>query len=190
MKRIGSILPSIRSYPRPMYLKTSQNSQGTCHNNNSKSSSGHQLCNYFARKRIQSKRTVISPGASYYTSSHTSKKRHLPPSSSSAPGPTPSFASSTTTCTPTSRLGSIYHAFSKASSCAPASQVISTDSTVSVSIVPPHAKPNSMHKHKEVRSRDGKVGPRGGGTSIALDSASSIHLFKNIQLFRSRILGT
>jgi hypothetical protein len=58
--------------------------------------------------------------------------------------------------------------------------VINTDSTVSVSVVPPHAKPNTGHKHKEARSGEDNAGPRiSVGTSIALDSASSLHLFKD-----------
>jgi hypothetical protein len=61
--------------------------------------------------------------------------------------------------------------------------VIPNDNTVSVSIVPPHAKPNTRHKQKEVRSGGDNVGPRiGSGTYIALDSASSIHLFKDRSL--------
>jgi hypothetical protein len=57
--------------------------------------------------------------------------------------------------------------------------VISKDETVSVSVLPPHAKPILQPKHKDVRSVGGNVG---ANTSIALDSASSIHLFKDRSL--------
>jgi hypothetical protein len=57
--------------------------------------------------------------------------------------------------------------------------VISKDETVSVSVLPPHAKPVLQPKHKELRSTGNNVG---ANTSIALDSASSIHLFKDRSL--------
>jgi hypothetical protein len=57
--------------------------------------------------------------------------------------------------------------------------VIPKDDTISISILPPHAKPVLQHKHKELRSAGNNVG---ANTSIALDSASSIHLFKDRSL--------
>jgi hypothetical protein len=56
--------------------------------------------------------------------------------------------------------------------------VISTGDTVSVSFLPPHSKPILQPKHKEVRSMGDNADRRSSaGTSIALDSATSIHLF-------------
>jgi hypothetical protein len=61
--------------------------------------------------------------------------------------------------------------------------VISTGDTVSVSFLPPHAKPILQPKHKEVRSVGDNVDRRSSAaTSIALDSASSIHPFKDRSL--------
>jgi hypothetical protein len=57
--------------------------------------------------------------------------------------------------------------------------VISKDETVSVSVLPPHAKPFLQPKHEDVRSVGDNVG---ANTSIALDSVSSIHLFKDQSL--------
>jgi hypothetical protein len=54
--------------------------------------------------------------------------------------------------------------------------VIPSDDTVSFSFLPPHAKPILQSKHNEVRRVGDNVG---AGTSIALDSASSIHMFKD-----------
>jgi hypothetical protein len=61
--------------------------------------------------------------------------------------------------------------------------VLSTGDTVSISFLPPHAKPILQPKHKEVRSWGDNVDRRfSAATSIALDSASSIHLFKDRSL--------
>jgi hypothetical protein len=57
--------------------------------------------------------------------------------------------------------------------------VISKYETVSVSVLPPHAKPILQPKHKDIRSVGNNVG---ANTSIALDSESSIHLFKDQSL--------
>jgi hypothetical protein len=73
----------------------------------------------------------------------------------------------------------MYHAIFNAPSYVLTHQVISKDDTVSVSVLPPHAKPILQPKHKEVRSAGNNVG---ANTSIALDSASSIHLFKDQSL--------
>jgi hypothetical protein len=178
IKQIESILPSIRSCPRPMYSTSPKGSSPS----NTKSSSGRHLCTYFARKRMRSKSTIIYPNESYYTSSHAStKKKPLPSSPDIATGSTPpSCATNTTTSTITSPIRSIFHALSKATTYVLANKVMSPDSTVSVSSVPPHAEPNALHKHMKVRSGGDNIGPRiGGGASIALDSASSIHLFKD-----------
>jgi hypothetical protein len=70
LNHIGSILPSIRSCPRPMYSSASPKGRGRNNNNNNKPSGGRYLGKYFALKRIRSRMTVISPGPLYYTSSH------------------------------------------------------------------------------------------------------------------------
>jgi hypothetical protein len=75
----------------------------------------------------------------------------------------------------------MYHALFNAPSYVLTHQVILKDKTVSVSVLHPHAKPILQPKHKELRSVGDNVG---ANTSIALDSASSIHLFKD----RSRFL--
>jgi hypothetical protein len=190
LKLIGSILPPIQSSTRPMYPKSKSKS------NTNKSSSGQHLCKYFARKRQQSKKTIISPGSDYYCSSHIrtatrscpSSRPASSPASSAAPCfcpspsslPKSSLASSTTPCSP---FWSIYDTFSRIGSYVLTHQVISTGNTVSVSFLPPHAKPILQPKHKEVRSVDDDVHRRSSAvTSIALDSASSIHLFKDISL--------
>jgi hypothetical protein len=69
IKRIESILPSIKSCPRPMYSTTSPNGLGR--NNNNKSSSGRHLHKYFSRKRLRSKSTVIYASYSQSISSST-----------------------------------------------------------------------------------------------------------------------
>jgi hypothetical protein len=128
-----------------------------------KSSSGRHLCKYFARKRQQSKKTIISPGSDYYYSSHIqtatrsrqSSPPTLSPASSAAPcscpssPPPSSLASSTTPCSP---FRSMYDTFSRIGSYVLTHQVIYTGNTVSVSFLPPHAKPILQPKHKEVRS--------------------------------------
>jgi hypothetical protein len=61
--------------------------------------------------------------------------------------------------------------------------LIPTDGTDPVSFLPPHAKPILQPKHKEVRSVGDNVDwPSSAGTSIALDSAPIIHLFKDRSL--------
>jgi hypothetical protein len=78
----------------------------------------------------------------------------------------------------------MYHALFNAPSYVLTHEVISKDETVSVSVLPPHAKPILQPKHKEVRSVGNNVG---ANTSIALGSASSIHLFKDRSLLLSNI---
>jgi hypothetical protein len=185
---IGSILPPIQSSPRPMYPKSKSNTN--------KCSSGRHLCKYFACKQQQSKKTIISPGSDYYCSSHIRLKTLSCPSScptsspasSAAPClcpspsslPASSLAPSTTQCSP---FRSIYDTFSRIGSYVLTYQVISTGDTVSISFLPPHAKPILQPKHKEVRSVCDNVDRRSSAaTSIALDSASSIHLFKDRSL--------
>jgi hypothetical protein len=73
----------------------------------------------------------------------------------------------------------VYHAVANATSYVLTHKVIPNDDTVSVSVLPPHAKPIIQPKHKKVRSVDDNGG---SSTSIALDSASSIHLFKDRSL--------
>jgi hypothetical protein len=74
------------------------------------------------------------------------------------------------------------HAIVNAPSYVLTHQVISKDDTMSFSVLPPHAKPFLQPKHKELRSVGSNVG---ANTSIALDSASSIHLFKDRYLFNN-----
>jgi hypothetical protein len=182
LKLIEPILPSIRSSPRPIHPKSKTSGSGR---NNDNSSSGWHLCKYFARKRQQSKRTIVSPRSAYYNSSHIPTTTRSPPSSP----PTSSLASSTTPCYgPLSPLRSIYHTFSKIGSYVLTHQVIPIGDTVSVSFLPLHAKPFLQPKHKEVRSVGDNVDRRSSaGTSIALDSASSIHLFKDRSLLLDNI---
>jgi hypothetical protein len=190
LKLIGSILPPIQSYPRPMYPKSKSKSKS----NTNKSSSGRHLCKYFARKRQQSKKTIISPGLDYYCSSHIRTATQSRPSShpTSSPAsraaqclcpsspPTLSLAPSTTPCSP---FRSIYDTFSRIGSYVLTHQVISTGDTISVSFLPPHAKPILQPKHRELRSVGDNVDQSSSATtSIALDSASSIHLFKDRSL--------
>jgi hypothetical protein len=89
LKLIGSILPSIQSSPRPIYggTKTSANGRGRRHK-----SSGRHLCNYFARKRRESKQSIISPSTGWDDSktNASSSLPHVP-----LPGPTSSLAPST-----------------------------------------------------------------------------------------------
>jgi hypothetical protein len=83
LKLIGSILLPIQSSPRPMYPKSKSNTN--------KSSSGRHLCKYFARKRQQSKKTIITPGSDYYCSSHirTATRYRPSPASSTASSAAP-----------------------------------------------------------------------------------------------------
>jgi hypothetical protein len=76
----------------------------------------------------------------------------------------------------------MYHAIFNAPSYVLTHQVISKDDTVSISVLPPYARPVLQPKHKEVRSAGNNVG---ANTSIALDSASSIHLFKDRSLLNN-----
>jgi hypothetical protein len=86
LKLTGSILPPIQSSPRPMYPKSKSKS------NTNKSSSGRHLRKYFARKRQQSKKTIISPGSDYYCSSHIRTATRYRPSSPPASRPASSAA--------------------------------------------------------------------------------------------------
>jgi hypothetical protein len=73
LKLIGSILLPILSSPHPMYPESKSNTN--------KTSSGRHLCKYFARKRQQFKKTIISPGSDYYCSSHIRTATRSRPSS-------------------------------------------------------------------------------------------------------------
>jgi hypothetical protein len=189
LKLIGSILPSIQSSPRPIYGGTkSANGRGR------HKSSGRHLYRYFACKQRESKQAVISPDTIYNDSTKKNpssdyssqvqvpgSKSSLAPSTTSdysLPGPKSSIVPSTT-YDYSSPFQSIYHTVTNATSYVLTHQVIPNDDTVSVSVLPPHAKPIIQPKHKEVRSVGDNVG---ANTSITLDSASSIHLFKDRSL--------
>ena len=73
LKLIENIIPSIHYIPRRTHQQPTANVPAR------KSSTGKHLCNYFARKRCESKRSIIHPGDSYYDS-----RPH------SSPGPVPS----------------------------------------------------------------------------------------------------
>jgi hypothetical protein len=173
LKLIENIIPSIHYIPRRTHQQPTANVPAR------KSSTGKHLCNYFARKRRESKQSIIHPDDSYYDSRHVPRPGPSSISSSipsSIPGPDPGPGpSSVPSSAPTSYFN-IFRALCRATdhigSYVLANQVDGAD-TVSISIIPPHAKPYVMPKHKEVRSVGSNVSP---STSIALDSASSIQL--------------
>jgi hypothetical protein len=136
LQLIGSILPSIQSSPRPIYGGTkSANGRGRGNHK----SSGRHLCRYFARKQRASKQAIISPTYNDYNdstkipSSDYSSKLQVPSSKPSlAPSTTSDYSSS---------FRSMCHALVNAPSYVLTHQVISKDDTMTVSVLPPHAKP-------------------------------------------------
>jgi hypothetical protein len=178
LKLIGSILPSIQSSPHPIYgcIKTSANGRGR------HKSSGRHLGRYFASKGRASKQAVISPDT---TCNEYNNSKKNPSSVYSSHVQAPSSKSSlalSTTSDYSSSFRSMCHVLFNAPSYVLTHQVISKDDTMSVSVLPPHAKPVLQPKHKELRSAGNNVGVN---TSIALDSASSIHLFKDRSLLNN-----
>jgi hypothetical protein len=115
--------------------KTSADGRG-CHK-----SSGRHLGRYFARKQRASKQAVIS---SYTTCNEYNDSKKNPSSGYSSQVQVPSSKSSpapSTTSDYSSSFQTMYHAIFNAPSYVLTHQVISKDDTVSVSVLPPHAKP-------------------------------------------------
>ena len=144
LKRIESmILPSIKYTPRRTHARPSANVPIN------RSSTGKHVGNYFARKRRESKRSIIRPGIEYYDSKHRPRSVPSPaPSSSipSIPSPVPSsISSSVPSSVPSSDPSSnpsfdIFRVLQRATdhigSYVLANQVDAHD-TVSISIIPP-----------------------------------------------------
>ena len=200
---VQSLLSSVSFSSTPMHPKSIYRRQNS---SNNKSSSGRHRCTFFARKRINRKRSIISGSnlsmndsinqAKYYQrvradprSKSNTASRTIPfyfPVRQRKPGvfksrrgigcPTVSFDPSNVPYIDSSIVTS------KLNPYVLANQVLSHDDTVSFSNVPPHAKPNNGHKHMKVRSVGRNIGPRNGVASITIDSASSINLFKDKSL--------